>query len=235
MNTNSNTYTVIYSTVLVMVVAAVLAFAAEFLKPAQETNVKQEAIGQIIKAASIEGADVLSTYSEQIEKAILVNGSGEVVGELATDRNNIKVYSTSDLKKQTKITNPAELELPVYVFKNGITVVPCYGPGLWGPIWGYVGFEKDLNTISRAVFDHKGETPGLGDKITKPVFYEQFPGKTLGTNGEYFKVMKTGTASADNEVDAISGATITSKAMGKTLNQWFGFYASYFKNNKVEE
>ena len=230
MNTNSNTYTVIYSIILVVVVAAVLAFAAMFLKPSQDANVKKDTISQILTAATVQGEDILGTYKQEVEAAILVDLEGNKVGEL--DIESCEVYDNSALKRQTISEEKA---LPVYIFKNGVTVVPCYGAGLWGPIWGYIGFEGDLKTIKAVCFGHKGETPGLGDKITKPVFYEQFPGKTLGTDGEYFKVMKAGTASAHNEVDAISGATITSQSMGKTLNQWFGFYASYFKNNKVEE
>ena len=157
MNTNSNTYTVIYSIILVVVVAAVLAFAAMFLKPTQEANVKKDTIGQILTAATVEGEDILATYQEAIEAAILVDIEGNKVGDL--DITSCEVYGTSDLKRQIAAEQKA---LPVYIFKNGITVVPCYGAGLWGPIWGYVGFEGDLNTIKAVRFGHKGETPGLG-------------------------------------------------------------------------
>ena len=159
MNTNSNTYTVIYSIILVVVVAAVLAFAAMFLKPDQEANVKKDTISQILTAATfagVEDAAVLDTYKAEIEAAILVDINGEKVGDLNID--DCEVYGTSDLKKQI---SAEQKSLPVYIFKNGITVVPCYGAGLWGPIWGYVGLEKDLKTIKSVCFGHKGETPGL--------------------------------------------------------------------------
>ena len=101
MNTNSNTYTVIYSIILVVIVAAVLAFAAMFLKPTQDANVKKDTISQILTAATfpgVEDAAILDTYKQEIESAILIDINGEVVGTL--DTGSCEVYGTSDLKKQ---------------------------------------------------------------------------------------------------------------------------------------
>ena len=228
MNTNSNTYIVIYSIILVVVVAAVLAFAAMFLKPTQEANVKKDTIGQILTAATVEGEDILATYQNEIESAILVDINGNKVGDL--DIASCEVYGTSDLKRQIAAEQKA---LPVYIFKNGITVIPCYGAGLWGPIWGYIGFEGDLKTIKAVRFGHKGETPGLGAKIAdEPSFAAGFAGKQVGTGKILFEVAKPANRQTDNNgVDAISGATITCQALGKTLNQWFGFYQNYLSKN----
>ena len=236
MNTNSNAYTVIYSIILVVVVAAVLAFAAMFLKPTQDANVKKDTISQILTAATFAGvadAEILDTYKAEIESAILVNFEGETVDTL--NINDCEVYGTSDLKRQIAAEQKS---LPVYIFKNGYTVVPCYGAGLWGPIWGYIGLEKDLKTIKAVCFGHKGETPGLGAKIAdEPWFAASFEGKTIGEGEILFEVAKPANRQVDenNHIDAISGATITSQALGVTLNQWFGFYKNYFaKNAEVE-
>ncbi len=231
MNTNSNTYTVIYSIILVVIVAAVLAFAAMFLKPTQDANVKKDTISQILTAATftgVEDAAILETYKNEIESAILVDMEGNKVDDL--DVQDCEVYGTADLKRQIAADQKA---LPVYIFKNGITVVPCYGAGLWGPIWGYVGFEGDLKTIKAVCFGHKGETPGLGAKIAdEPSFAEAFVGKQVGTGDILFEIAKPANRQTENNgVDAISGATITSQALGKTLNQWFGFYQNYFAKN----
>ena len=229
MNTNSNTYTVIYSIILVVIVAAVLAFAAMFLKPTQDANVKKDTIGQILTAATVEaGNDILGTYQQEIESAILVDINGEKVGEL--DVTSCEVYDNSALKRQTISEEKA---LPVYIFKNGITVVPCYGAGLWGPIWGYIGLEGDLKTIKAVRFDHKSETPGLGAKIAdEPSFAEAFVGQQVGNGAVLFEVVKSANRQTElNGVDAISGATITSQALGNTINQWFGFYQNYFAKN----
>ena len=232
MNTNSNTYTVIYSIILVVVVAAVLAFAAMFLKPTQDANVKKDTIGQILTAATVTGEDILATYRQEIESAILVDLEGNKVDEL--DIESCEVYGNADLKKQIAAEQKA---LPVYIFKNGITVVPCYGAGLWGPIWGYVGFAEDLQTIKAVRFGHKGETPGLGAKIAdEPSFAEAFVGKTIGAGEILFEVTKPANRQTENNgVDAISGATITSQALGTTLNQWFGFYKNYLAKNAATE
>ena len=228
MNTNSNTYTVIYSIILVVIVAAVLAFAAMYLKPVQDANVKKDTIGQILTAATVEGEDILATYQQAIEAAILVDIEGNKVGEL--DIESCEVYDNSALKRQTIEENKA---LPVYIFKNGMTVVPCYGAGLWGPIWGYIGFDKDLKTIKAVRFGHKGETPGLGAKIAdEPSFAESFVGKEVGAGEILFEVAKPANRQTENNgVDAISGATITCQSLGKTLNMWFGFYQNYLKKN----
>ena len=235
MNTNSNTYTVIYSVILVVVVAAVLAFAAMYLKPTQDANVKKDTIGQILTAATfanVEDAQILDTYKAEIASAILVDAEGNKVGDL--DIESCEVYGTADLKKQITAEPKA---LPVYIFKNGITVVPCYGAGLWGPIWGYIGLEGDLKTIKAVRFGHKGETPGLGAKISdEPSFAEAFVAKTIGDGEILFEVAKPANRQTENNgVDAISGATITSQALGKTLNMWFGFYSNYFAKNAAAE
>jgi Na+-transporting NADH:ubiquinone oxidoreductase subunit C len=228
MNTNSNTYTVIYSIILVVVVAAVLAFAAMFLKPTQDANVKKDTISQILTAATIQGDDILETYKAEIESAILVDIEGNKVGDL--DIESCEVYDNSALKRQTIADEKA---LPVYIFKNGITVVPCYGAGLWGPIWGYIGFEGDLKTIKAVCFGHKGETPGLGAKIAdEPSFAASFIGQQVGSGDILFEVAKPANRQTEmNGVDAISGATITCQSLGRTLNQWFGFYQNYLVNN----
>ena len=231
MNTNSNTYTVIYSIILVVVVAAVLAFAAMFLKPTQEANVKKDTISQILTAATVQGEDILATYQQEIEAAILVDINGNQVGEL--NIADCEVYDNAQLKKQTIASEKA---LPVYIFKNGITVIPCYGAGLWGPIWGYIGLEGDLQTIKAVCFGHKGETPGLGAKIAdEPSFAAGFAGKQVGSGDILFEVAKPANRKTENNgVDAISGATITCQALGKTLNQWFGFYQNYLANSGAQ-
>ena len=242
MNTNSNTYTVIYSIVLVVIVAAVLAFAAMFLKPTQEANVKKDTISQILTAAGVEyaeGANVLEVYKDSIDKAILVNVDGTVLPETLVTSNvdSLQVYGNSDLKAQmVAATEGKPAKFPVYIFKNGVTVVPCYGAGLWGPIWGYVGVKNDL-VVSKACFGHKGETPGLGAKITDEpaIFSDLFTGKKFNEEIKVGKGVNPERKPEINAVDAISGATITSNATGVMINQWREFYQNYFNTVKVND
>lgn len=244
MNTNGNVYTIVYSAIIVVLVAAILAFASSALKPMQDANIKAETISQMLDAAGIQSKDtpanneqILDKYAETISEAFVINAEGIIVRELKTDRNNIELLD--GLKSQNKIikdNNAAsgskkEVELPVYKFSNGTTVIPVYGAGLWGPVWGYVAFENDLKTIAGAYFDHDSETPGLGAKIKDdPEFRSRFKGKSASFGNETTFAIKKGAGSND-EVDAITGATMTSKGLGAAIDTWFKAYEPYFLAN----
>jgi Na+-transporting NADH:ubiquinone oxidoreductase subunit C len=95
-----------------------------------------------------------------------------------------------------------------------------YGTGLWGPIWGYVSMNDDMNTIYGATFAHQGETPGLGAEIATPGFQQQFKGKKIfDESGNLLpsRLPIKRNSSAEHKVDAISGGTITSKGLQKML------------------
>lgn len=147
--------------------------------------------------------------------------------------NNIQLQD--GLKAQDKnIRSGKDVELPVYIFnKDGgeITVIPCYGQGLWGPVWGYLAFKDDLKTIVGAYFDHESETPGLGAKIKDdPDFRAEFVGKSADFGSTpIFAIVKGGAPKGqENAVDAITGATMTSKGLNAALNTWLQAYKPYF-------
>ena len=242
MNTNSNVYTVIYTTIIVVVVAAVLAFASSSLKSKQTANIKAETLSQMMTAAGLGDKEsfskmgndaVLSTYSDNIEEAFAINVNGEKVRDLKTAKNEIELID--NFKPENKaILNGGEAHLPVYKFKSGVTVIPVYGAGLWGPIWGYIALQQDLKTIVGAYFDHESETPGLGAKIKDEAsFKEQFAGKVfdLEDSSVLFEIVKGGAPEgSENKVHAISGATMTCNGLNKAINTWVGAYANYLKN-----
>ena len=224
MNTNSNVYTIIYTTVIVVIVAAVLAFASSSLKDRQTANQKAEIIGQILTAAQFEDTSI-DSYKAEIESAVLVDLEGNVVGEL--DCADAQVYTVSDLKKQNYgiADKSADTKLPVYIFKNGTKVVPVYGAGLWGPVWGYIAVASD-GKIAGATFDHDSETPGLGGKIKDdPSFSAQFAGKAFNyADTTPFAIVKGGAGNRENAIDAITGATMTSNGLGAAINTWAAAY-----------
>lgn len=242
MNTNSNVYTVIYTTIIVVVVAAVLAFASSSLKSKQTANIKAETLSQMMTAAGLGDKEsfskmgndaVLSTYSDNIEEAFAINVKGDKIRDLKTAKNEIELID--NFKPENKaILNGGEAHLPVYKFKSGVTVIPVYGAGLWGPIWGYIALQQDLKTIVGAYFDHESETPGLGAKIKdESSFKEQFKGKVfdLEDSSVLFEIVKGGAPEgSENKVDAISGATMTCNGLNKAINTWVGAYANYLKN-----
>ena len=239
MNTNSNVYTVIYTAVIVVVVAALLAFVSGKLGPAQDANAKAETLRQMMSAAgvkpteeiySMKNAEVLQLYADNIEEAYTIGLDGKKNGELGVSLDKIELVDK--LKPQNKaIKAEGDVTLPVYVFKSGKSVIPVYGAGLWGPVWGYVAFESDCHTIAGAYFDHEGETPGLGAKIKdEPSFREKFAGKTVEWGeSPLFRLEKNAEATgAANAVDAITGATMTSKGLNEALNVWFKAYENHF-------
>lgn len=241
MNTNNNVYTIIYTAVIVVVVAAVLAFVSQGLKDKQEANEQADVITQMMTAAGYNvpatgNADVLSFYSENIAKAYTFNAQGEEK-PLGTANGQIEIYTPKMLKviyRTAKAGGKPE-ELPVFVFKNGTTVIPVYGAGLWGPIWGYLAFEG--KTIKGAFFDHESETAGLGARIKDdPEFQARFKDKVVFAEGAAapFEIAKAGAHKlADNNgIDAIAGATMTSGGLSEAIVLWLGLYENLFK---VEE
>ena len=220
MNTNSNVYTVIYTTIVVVIVAAVLAFVSQKLGPMQAANEKAETISQILTAAQFGEKD----HWQEIGNAETIKFFEEnVEGETA-------LCSTAELKALNYKVKAGEVlsDLPVYRFKNGISVIPVYGAGLWGAIWGYIALEADLQTIAGAYFDHESETPGLGGKIKDdPSFRAQFSGKKViySESEAPFAIVKGGAPEGkENAVDAITGATMTSKGLGEAVAKWLEAY-----------
>ena len=251
MNTNNNVYTVIYTTVIVVVVAALLAFVSQSLKAKQDANEKADTISQMLTAAGyatkadlekLGNTAVLAKYDEEIEDAFVINLDGDKLRELEGN----DVFSPKQLKRQNYNlkggpNKTGEPELPVFIFKNGRTVVPIYGAGLWGPIWGYLSFEADQQTIGGAYFDHESETAGLGAKIKDdPSFQAQFVGeKALFADSNVFDIVKGGApkdaegkSMIDNKIDAITGATMTSNGLDAAIDTWLAAYAKYFLANK---
>lgn len=231
----SNTYIFIFSTVMVVVVALLLSMAALQLKPFQDKNIEVEKKEQILASLRISSTpkDAVSLYSKYITDSYVINNKGEKLqGE---DAFNV------ELKDQ--LEKPAAKRLlPVFVgtLENNSKayVIPVRGKGLWGPIWGYVSVEPDMNTIYGVTFDHQGETPGLGAEIATPAFQKPFEGKTLFKDSTDFvsiQVDKGGAPKGDpHAVDAVSGGTITSKGLQAMLDTCLVQYKTFFIKNRVK-
>lgn len=226
MNTNSNTYTVIYTTIVVVIVAAVLAIVSQKLGPMQAANEEAETISQILTAAQFGEKE----HWQEIGNAKTIEFFRENISE------ETKVCSTADLKAlnyKIKDGSVKDGELPAYSFKNGVTVVPVYGAGLWGPVWGYIAMADDYQTVVGAYFDHASETPGLGGKIKDdPSFRAQFAGKKVifDQNGPLSIIKGGAPAGMENAVDAITGATMTSKGLNEAIATWLGAYQQHIEH-----
>ncbi len=243
MNTNNNVYTIVYTTIVVVIAAAILAVAAMALKPRQQANIKAETISQMLTAAGFSDKDALSKlsndqilamYADNIKSAFLIDAEGNKTGELETALDDIELQD--NLKVENKNIAAGNPSLPVYVFeKDGadINVIPCYGAGLWGPIWGYIAFNADCTEIVGAYFDHESETPGLGAKIKDEAWFrEQFKGKSVDykNSDKAFGIVKGGAPKDDpSKVDAITGATMTCNGLDAALNTWFKAYMPFLQ------
>lgn len=237
MKSYSNTYIFIFSTVMVTIVAILLSFVAESLRPIQDKNKevekKKDILRSVGKAEKIDevkdrSAYIEEEYSRYITGSYVINTTGEKKEGIDAFTVNLKV----ELVKQ-----PQEMNLPVFVFTADDSshkyIIPMRGTGLWGPIWGYVSFYEDFNTIYGAIFDHQGETPGLGAEINQKSFQVQFVNeKILDDQGNFVSVsvVKGGAKPDDiHAVDAISGGTITSTAVQTMMKNCLGNYEYYFK------
>jgi Na+-transporting NADH:ubiquinone oxidoreductase subunit C len=223
---------------MVVIVAVLLSFVAMQLKPLQDMNIEIEKKGDILRSAG-EAGDVSSVkdknsfineeFGKYITDSYVVDFDGNTVEDDAFEITlNLKKQADKDVK---------ERHLPVFVFTavDGVNryIVPLRGKGLWGPIWGYISFETDLNTIYGAIFDHQGETPGLGSDINTDWFEAAFKGKKIfDETGKYVSidVVKGGTPDSNpHGVDAISGGTITSDGLADMLEDYLEGYVNHFK------
>lgn len=246
MNTNSNGYTVIFSAVLVVIVATVLAFTAEGLKPMQQENVRKEKMQNILSSMGVkverDGAGEL--FDQYVKERVILNASGVEVSRKngAVTQGDKEDAFNVDVQKEYKewkagSREASAINYPLFICEkdgNTIYVVPMVGTGLWGPIWGYVALKNDKRTIAGTNFDHKTETPGLGAEIKETPFQKQFEGKVISDqSGEFTSVQVVkGGATNDHEVDAISGGTITSKGVEEMIERTLEVYKPYFKSNQ---
>ncbi len=244
----SNRYTIIYSTIMVIIVAVLLSLTATLLKPEQDFNIKIEKMQQILKSANIkaETTDAEKLYNENIIKEVLINQKSEIVSEFSNNKfqtGTIRAFDVDakiELKKlYSKEKIKENILLPIFYLKSNndtIIVLPLYGKGLWGPIWGYIALKNDKNTVFGITFDHKGETPGLGAEISQQKFQEQFLNKQILDKNDKFisiRVVKGGVKNSSvnplNGVDAISGGTITSNGVDQMLKDCLSIYQGYLK------
>ena len=231
----SNLYIFGFSSALVLAAAAILSIASISLKDKQNENIEIERQQNILLALGVETTttDVLTKFPQYVKQSLVVKADGSIVSG--------KTAAEIDLKKENK--KPVkERELPLYIAeKNGerFEVIPVWGNGMWGPIWGNVALESDKNTIHGVNFDHEGETPGLGSQIATKIFMNQFKNKKLFDTSNRFvsiSIKKQGTYKIDHyTVDAISGGTITSRALETMLKNSLEPYQNYLSQQKTNE
>lgn len=242
MQKSSNSYILVFVILLAVLSASLLAFVSESLRPLQNANIALEKKKFIL--TTYMGDSLISTLTDEeinakYDKNVLskvVDAQGNVLEDI-TDKD---VVLAVEYKKA-----PQDRLLPIYEIKDDqgqieFVVLPVYGFGLWDNIWGFVALRSDMTTIQGVIFDHKGETPGLGARITEPQIKQRYNGKRIrNEQGNLVSVTmvkgeKGGGArsiqafeSDPHSVDGMSGATITANGLNDMLQTYFGIYDSY--------
>ena len=224
MNKNSNTYIIIYSTVMVVIVAILLALAALSLQERQYQNELNEKKNNILQSLDAAGQN----FDELVTAYVVEQG---VKTETPADQVFDMMKTNKDLRDSY-----AAGKLYLFVANDGRVVMPIVGAGLWGDIWGYIALESDMNTVSGIVMAHKGETPGLGAEIATPGHQALYKGKTLFEGEEFVGVTlrKGGAQNPAHEVDAISGGTKTSDGVSAMIVDCLKAYVPVLKAQPVE-
>jgi Na+-transporting NADH:ubiquinone oxidoreductase subunit C len=232
----SNLYIVFYAAVLTIVCGGLLAFASESLKEKQQENIALEQKQNILSTVMTlgENDNAAELYNKRV-KAFVVDFKGNVV----------EGKKTTDIVVEAEYKKPAQDRLlPVYEFRSEAdpnkieyVVLPIHGFGLWDKIWGYVSLQSDFNTIQGTVFQHKGETPGLGARISSADIQDRYKGKKVfeGETLASVEMMKgegNDYSSEQHKVDGMSGATLTAKGVNNMLKDYLACYENYIKKTK---
>lgn len=243
--TEKNSYTIIFAIGMVLLVGALLAFAAASLKPTIDENKRLEKQQNILYAMGVNendesNANFVSTtdapelFKKYIKKQLVIENDN-----VTEDANAYLI----DIKKEQASAKAGNVrKLPLFVGeKDGKTyyIAPIYGKGLWDAIWAYIAMDENM-VVQGAYFDHKGETPGLGANIKQRFFMDDFIGEHLLTESGAFKGIDVAKGNADpknenktdNEVDAIAGSTITGNGVSTMIKTDLKLYKPFFDNLK---
>ena len=236
---HSNNYITVYTLVMTLIVSIGLAFVVTALRPMHATNeavfkkkdilfsIQDQLDGDL---KTMKSQEILDLFGSRMEQVVLDANGKEGSGVKAED---------IDLAAEEKKPE-SERKYPLFIYSDGkggkLYLLSVRGNGLWDKIWGYVALKDDMNTIVGASFGHASETPGLGAEIKdNPAFGAQFHNKTIFEGSEYVSVavVKGGAKNPQHEVDAISGATITSTGVSKMMFEGIKAYLPYFESAKA--
>ena len=234
MDRDSNLYTFLFATLMVLVVATVLAYTSQSLKDLQNENIRKEKMQNILSTI---GINVTRDESEQLYKKYIIEELAlKIDGSVNSKINPFSdIVLAKEIKKDYK-----DQHFPLYIAEidsEKYFIIELRGVGLWDAIWGYMSLKNDLKTIKGVSFDHKGETAGLGAEITKDWFKEMFVDeKVFDDMGELtgITVLKgnndpNNQDKEDHEVDAISGSTITGDGVTNMIKERLNNYLPYFE------
>jgi Na+-transporting NADH:ubiquinone oxidoreductase subunit C len=235
----SNTYIIVFSAILTVVLGLLLSGTSQVLGPLQQEAIaldkKKQILGAVIDSKEVDAMspDQIKAFYEKRISATVVDINGKELTDISAEKVEVaKVYKKPAQERQYPVYvfhtegNPSQVES--YIF-------PLYGAGLWDAIWGYLALETDMNTIAGITLAHAGETPGLGARITDGGIQARYIGKKIfSDSGELVAVqMQKGEGkdytSDAHKVDGMSGATITANGVNNMLKDYMSHYSAYIK------
>lgn len=230
----SNTYTLVFTSLITIFFGFLLSVAATSLKPRQDINIEIDMKKNILGALGLKPKISTKWTIEEVQDVYKKNIIGMVL-----DKNGLK----TDKNPKDIDTDKNEDFFPIYIHKtsneiNGY-VIPISGKGLWSTLYGYFAIEPDCETAKGITFYKHGETPGLGGEVEKDWFQNNFKGKKFIDENDILVGIEVVKGSVDEsskdayrQVDGISGATITSKGLEVFLKEDLKKYQPYFKMQK---
>lgn len=243
----SNAYVIGFAAILTVVIGGLLALAATGLKEPQQAAIKLDTRTKILSAVmNISKEDNVNEIYESRIRSKVVNIEGDEVEKM--EDGVPAIAEQIDIGRQFRKA-PEDRLYPVFLFVNennpeqiDAYIVPVYGNGLWDRIWGFVALEPDMVTVRGVRFDHAGETPGLGARITDEGVQDRYVGKKIYDDlGELVSIeMVKGETNDpslydDYHVDGMSGSTLTAKGVNNMLRNYFSYYENYFKTVQTAE
>lgn len=232
MKTNSNSYTIIYSVVLVLIVAFLLAFVSKSLEGKQNANIALDKKKQILYSLNIRNItneQAEAQYKKVVEADEIIDANYKILasGTPGGEKDGFSLNSADQ----------ASGKLALFVCKvNGMRkyVIPLYGMGLWGGISGYIALDEDKETVYGVYFNHESETAGLGAEIKDcQSWQEKFQGKKLFKAGDEKSISLSVNKKIEDtstQVDAITGATLTSNGVTDMLHSCLERYLTFLND-----
>ena len=243
----SNTYILIFTAIMTVVIGGVLSLASQLLAPAQKRSIELDTKSQILSAVmqlDKKNDDILGIYNQRIKSSV-VDYTGELIDK--DKKGNSIIPENVNIIRNFK-QDSEDRELPVYKYMSvdnpdqvEAYILPLYGNGLWNKIYGFVALEDDLNTIKGISFGHVQETPGLGARISDAEIQDRYKNKTIFEGNDLVSVVMLKGEKRDpslfgpHEVDGLSGSTLTANGVNAMLKEYLDCYKGFIEKTKNQQ
>ena len=229
---------------LCVVCSLMVSSAAVMLKDRQDLNKQLDVKKNLLLASGLlknpkASRDEIEKVFKSIRAEVVDLASGEIVSNLkAEDFDQRKARKSPDTSKRIDdkqdiagIKVRSKYSIVYKVLENdavSMIILPVNGKGLWSTLYGFIALTSDTKTVKGIGFYEHGETPGLGGEVDNPLWKKQWIGKVaLGDDFEpVIEVMKGQVQASDpkanQRIDGLSGATITSNGVTYLVHYWLG-------------